>query len=32
MRQAPVAIAKRQILIKDGRLQGLGSLNGLPFP
>ncbi|WP_255409308.1 hypothetical protein [Chlorogloea sp. CCALA 695] len=31
MRQAQVAITKRQILIKDGRLQGLGLLNGLPF-
>ena len=31
MRQAQLAMAKGQISIKDGRLQGLGSVN-VPFP
>ncbi|MBW4662988.1 MAG: CHAT domain-containing protein [Chroococcus sp. CMT-3BRIN-NPC107] len=32
MRQAQVAMAKGEISIKDGRLQGLGAVKGLPIP
>ena len=32
MRQAQFAMAKGQISIKDGRLQGLGAVHGMPLP